>query len=55
MNINATLFAEMFAFFLFVVFTMKVIWPMLAKPLAEREKTIADGLAAGRARQAGAG
>ncbi|HEY1773815.1 MAG TPA: F0F1 ATP synthase subunit B [Gammaproteobacteria bacterium] len=47
MNLNASLFAEMFAFFLFVLFTMKVIWPMLAKPLAEREKTIADGLAAG--------
>jgi F-type H+-transporting ATPase subunit b len=46
-NLNASLFAEMFAFFLFVLFTMKVIWPMLAKPLAEREKTIADGLAAG--------
>ncbi len=45
MNINASLFAEMFAFFLFVLFTMKVIWPMLEKPLAEREKTIADGLA----------
>lgn len=52
MNLNASLFAEMFAFALFVLFTMKVIWPMLATPLAEREQKITDGLAAGeRGRQ----
>ena len=47
MNINASLFAEMLAFGLFVWATMKFVWPMLSKALAEREKTIADGLAAG--------
>ena len=47
MNINASLFAEMFAFALFVWATMKFVWPMLTNAIAEREKTIADGLAAG--------
>ena len=47
MNINASLFAEMFAFGLFVWATMKFVWPVLTKAMAEREKTIADGLAAG--------
>jgi len=46
-NINASLFAEMFAFGLFVWATMKFVWPVLTKAMAEREKTIADGLAAG--------
>ena len=45
MNINASLFAEMFAFGLFVWATMKFVWPMLMKAMAEREKKIADGLA----------
>lgn len=47
MNINASLFAEMFAFGLFVWLTMKFVWPVLQKAMADREKTIADGLAAG--------
>ena len=47
MNINASLFAEMFAFALFVWATMKYVWPMLNRALTEREKKIADGLAAG--------
>ena len=47
MNINASLFAEMFAFGLFVWATMKFVWPVLTKAMAEREKAIADGLAAG--------
>jgi F-type H+-transporting ATPase subunit b len=46
-NINASLFAEMFAFGLFVWATMKFVWPLLTKAMADREKTIADGLAAG--------
>jgi F-type H+-transporting ATPase subunit b len=35
----------MFAFFLFVVVTMKFVWPLLAAAMAERDKKIADGLA----------
>ncbi len=45
MNITITLFAQSLSFFLFVVFTMKYIWPPLAKVLEERKKKIADGLA----------
>jgi len=42
----------MIAFFLFVLITMKWIWPMLGEKMTEREKVIADGLAnADRAKQ----
>lgn len=47
MNINATLIGQSIAFFLFVWFVMKYIWPPLIAALDERKKTIADGLAAG--------
>lgn len=46
MNITATLIGQSIAFFLFVVFCMKFVWPPLMKILEERKKTIADGLAA---------
>jgi F-type H+-transporting ATPase subunit b len=46
-NLNASLFAEMFAFFLFVWAVMKWVWPVLLAAMDAREKTIADGLAAG--------
>ncbi len=46
MNINATLIGQMIAFVLFVGFCMKFIWPPLMKALADRQRTIADGLAA---------
>ena len=46
MDLNATLFAQLFWFILFVVFTMKYIWPPLVKNLEARRQTIADGLAA---------
>jgi len=46
MNINATLIGQSIAFFLFVWFCMKFIWPPLTKALDERKKIIADGLAA---------
>jgi len=46
MNINATLIGQSIAFFLFVLFVMKYIWPPLIAALDERKKTIADGLAA---------
>jgi F-type H+-transporting ATPase subunit b len=45
-SINATFFAQMVVFFLLVVFTMKFVWPPIAKALDERALKIADGLAA---------
>ena len=47
MNINATLIGQAIAFFLFVVFCMKYVWPPIVHALEERKKKIADGLAAG--------
>jgi len=46
MNINATLIGQFIAFFVFVWFVMKYVWPPLLNVLNERKKTIADGLAA---------
>ncbi len=46
MSINATFFAQMAVFFLLVMFTMKFVWPPIAKALDERATKIADGLAA---------
>lgn len=46
MNINATLIGQSIAFFIFVWFVMKYVWPPLIAALEERKKTIADGLAA---------
>ncbi len=46
MNINATLIGQSIAFFLFVLFVMKYVWPPLMAALDERKKQIADGLAA---------
>ncbi|MBK1685070.1 MULTISPECIES: F0F1 ATP synthase subunit B [Rhodoferax] len=46
MSINATFFAQMVVFFLLVMFTMKLVWPPIAKALDERAQKIAEGLAA---------
>lgn len=46
MSINATFWAQMVVFFLLVVFTMKLVWPPIAKALDERAQKIAEGLAA---------
>ena len=46
MNIDATLIGQSTAFFLFVWFCMKFIWPPLTKALEDRKRIIADGLAA---------
>ncbi len=46
MNINLTLFGQMLAFVIFVWLCMKYIWPPILAAMAEREKKIADGLAA---------
>lgn len=45
MNINITLLGQMITFALLVWFTMKLVWPPLMRAMAERQKTIADGLA----------
>lgn len=46
MNINASLFGQMITFGLLIWITMKFIWPPLIEAMEERQKTIADGLAA---------
>lgn len=46
MNINLTLIGQIIAFFGFVWFCMKFIWPPIIAAMHEREKKIADGLAA---------
>ncbi len=46
MNINATLIGQVVWFLLFIWFTTKVVWPYLRRAIEERQKTIADGLAA---------
>lgn len=46
MNINATLIGQMIWFALFIWFTMKFVWPYFERIIGERQKTIADGLAA---------
>lgn len=45
MSINATFFAQLAVFFLLVVFTMKFVWPPIAKALDERAQKISEGLA----------
>lgn len=47
MNINATLIGEAIWFAVFIWITMKYVWPPLARAMADRQKLIADGLAAG--------
>jgi F-type H+-transporting ATPase subunit b len=52
-NINATIFGQIIWFALFIWFTAKVVWPALNRIIEQRQKTIADGLAAGeRGKQA---
>ena len=46
MNINSTLFLQAIVFAILVWFTMKFVWPPIAKALDERAQKIADGLAA---------
>jgi F-type H+-transporting ATPase subunit b len=45
-SINATLFVQAVVFLILVLFTMKFVWPPIAKALDERAQKIADGLAA---------
>lgn len=46
MNITVTLFGQIAAFILLIWFVNKVLWGPLNNLLAERQKKIADGLAA---------
>lgn len=46
MDINVTLFGQMITFAIFIWFTMRFVWPPLAKALDERQAKIAEGLAA---------
>jgi F-type H+-transporting ATPase subunit b len=51
-NINVTLIAQAVTFAAFIWFTVKFIWPYMLRAIEQRQKTIADGLAAGeRGRQ----
>jgi len=45
-SINATLIVQAIVFLILVLFTMKFVWPPIAKALDERAQKIADGLAA---------
>lgn len=46
MNLNLTLVGQMLTFAIFVWFTLKYVWPPITHAMAERNKRIADGLAA---------
>jgi F-type H+-transporting ATPase subunit b len=46
MNINLTLFAQAIVFTAFIWFTMKLIWPHLLRAIEQRQKNVAEGLAA---------
>ncbi len=46
MNINLSLFAQAASFALFIWFTVKFVWPPIIRAIEQRQKTIADGLAA---------
>ena len=46
MNINVSLIGQIITFLVFVWFVMKFVWPPIVEAMAEREKRIADGLAA---------
>ncbi len=47
MNINFTLISQALAFSIFIWFTVRYVWPPLLGAIESRQKTIADGLAAG--------
>ncbi len=47
MNVTATLFGQMLTFAVLVAFVWRFLWGPLTRMLAERNKRVADGLAAG--------
>jgi len=46
MDINLTLFAQAASFAVFIWFTARFVWPPLARAIEDRQKHIAEGLAA---------
>jgi F-type H+-transporting ATPase subunit b len=46
MDLNATIFGQIIAFFAFVWFCKNYVWPPIVGALEERQKKIADGLEA---------
>ena len=46
MNLNLTLIAQAISFTVFIWFTVKFVWPHMLRAIEQRQKTIADGLAA---------
>ena len=46
MGINATIIGQTITFAVFVLFTMKFVWPPIKQAMNERAKKIEDGLAA---------
>ncbi len=44
MNINLTLFGQMLAFFFFVWFCMRLVWPPIVAAMVARQEQIAEGL-----------
>jgi F-type H+-transporting ATPase subunit b len=46
MDINATLLGQMLVFAILIWFSWRFIWPPLVKAVEDRQKKIADGLAA---------
>lgn len=46
MQMNLTLIAQALVFAAFIWFNVKFVWPVLTRMIEERQKTIADGLAA---------
>ena len=46
MNLNLTFLGQMISFAILVIFTLKFIWPPINAAIEERQRKIAEGLAA---------
>jgi F-type H+-transporting ATPase subunit b len=46
MDLNATIIGQIIAFFVFVWFCQRFVWPPITKAMEDRQKKIADGLEA---------
>ena len=47
MNLNLTLVMQAIAFFAFILFTAKFVWPPLVRAIETRQRQISEGLQAG--------